>query len=96
MKKILFLSAITLTVFACGNSNTPKQETTPVDSIQNNDTITQAAYYGTKITPDSAITMSDLKVAMGSKTELAAKVTGEVEAVCQKKGCWMKMVKLCV
>ena len=28
---------------------------------------------------------------MGDKKELTTKVSGEVEAVCQKKGCWMNI-----
>lgn len=91
MKKIFLLSAVALTIFSCGNGNTPKQEGTPADSTQTNDTTSQATNYGAKITADSAITMSDLKTAMGDKKEFATKVTGEVDEVCQKKGCWMNI-----
>lgn len=91
MKKILLVSAVTLTIFSCGNGNTPKQEGTPADSTQTTDSAAQASYYGAKITADSAIALSELKTAMGDKKELAIKLTGEVEAVCQKKGCWMNI-----
>jgi hypothetical protein len=91
MKKIVLLSAVAFSLFSCGNGTTPKQEGTPVDSTQTSDSTAQATYYGTKITEDSAIAMSDLKAAMGDKKELAVKLTGEVEAVCQKKGCWMNI-----
>ncbi|MFZ4796341.1 MAG: DUF4920 domain-containing protein [Bacteroidia bacterium] len=91
MKKIVLLSAVAFSLFSCGNGNTPKQEGAPTDSTQTSDSTAQATYYGAKITADSAIAMSDLKAAMGDKKELAVKLTGEVEAVCQTKGCWMNI-----
>jgi hypothetical protein len=92
MKKIILLAATALTIAACGNSNTPKQEANPTDSSNiNNDTSSQASTYGATITEDGAIALSDLKAAMGEKKELNTKITGEVEAVCQKKGCWMNI-----
>ncbi len=92
MKKIIVLATVALTVFACGNNNTPKQETAPTDSTGvKADTTAQAQYFGAKITEDNAIALADLKTAMGDKKELATKVNGEVEAVCQKKGCWMNI-----
>ena len=53
----------------------------------------EATYYGEKITPDSAIAIDELATAMGNNTELTTKLTGTVEAVCQKKGCWMDLKK---
>lgn len=49
------------------------------------------SFYGSVITADSAITIEELKRQMGDKTELSAKVTAPVEAVCKKKGCWMRL-----
>lgn len=91
MKKIVLLSAVAFTLFSCGNGNAPKQVGIPADSTQTSDSSAHATYYGAKITADSAIAMSDLKAAMGDKKELAIKLTGEVEAVCQTKGCWMNI-----
>lgn len=92
MKKIILCAAVALTVIACGNGNTPKQETTPADTTKTaTDTIAQAQYFGAKITEDGAIALADLKGAMGDKKELNVKVSGEVDAVCQKKGCWMEI-----
>lgn len=92
MKKIILCAAVALTVIACGNGNTPKQETTPTDTTKTAaDTTAQAQYFGAKITEDGAIALADLKGAMGDKKELNVKVSGEVDAVCQKKGCWMEI-----
>ena len=43
------------------------------------------------ITPDSAKPVTELKAMLGDKKELKVKLTGDVEAVCQKKGCWMNL-----
>ncbi|MCE7064350.1 DUF4920 domain-containing protein [Dyadobacter sp. CY326] len=50
-------------------------------------------HFGKEITELEAIKASALPERMGDKTEMAAKVSGEVESVCQVKGCWM-LVKL--
>lgn len=47
--------------------------------------------YGEAITAEGAMPAGDLVKAMGEKTELAAKVEGEVITSCTKKGCWMDM-----
>lgn len=91
MKKIILSAVVALTIFSCGNSNTPKQETTPVDSTTVSDSTAQVQFFGSKITEDGAIALADLKGAMGDKKELNVKLTGEVDAVCQKKGCWMEI-----
>ncbi len=69
---------------ACGNTTTTN--TSPVS----NDTAA-VSYYGEKITKDSAIAIGSLKSAMGDQTELKVKIEAPVDAVCQKKGCWMDL-----
>ncbi|MCF2493787.1 DUF4920 domain-containing protein [Dyadobacter chenhuakuii] len=46
-------------------------------------------HFGKEITESKAIKASTLPKQMGDKKEMAAKVSGEVESVCQVKGCWM-------
>lgn len=46
-------------------------------------------HFGKEIKEDKVIKASALPEKMGDKTEMAAKVSGEVESVCQVKGCWM-------
>lgn len=90
MKNILFVAIASLLLAACGG-NVPQTKGN-ADSTENQtqliDTIGMT-YYGEKITPDSSVAVSELAVLMGDKTELNCKVSGEIEAVCQKKGCWM-------
>lgn len=92
MKKVILSAAVIFTLASCGNSNTPKQDAAPVDSTNMlTDSTAQAQYFGEKISEDSAIAVTELKNAMGDKKELNIKITGEVDAVCQKKGCWMEI-----
>ena len=80
------LSAFVL--FSCGNGK--NAATNNADSTQHETADTTAMFfYGEKITPDSAIAITELAALMGEKTELNCKISGEIEAVCQKKGCWM-------
>ncbi|SKB94076.1 DUF4920 domain-containing protein [Dyadobacter psychrophilus] len=46
-------------------------------------------HFGKEINESKAIEASALPEKMGDKTEMAAKVSGQVESVCQVKGCWM-------
>ncbi|MFD1140582.1 DUF4920 domain-containing protein [Larkinella insperata] len=50
-----------------------------------------ASYHGKKITADNAIPSTELAAKMTDKKELATKVEGTVESVCQVKGCWMRV-----
>jgi hypothetical protein len=48
-------------------------------------------YYGEKINADGAIAVSQLPTLMKGKEKLETKLTGKIESVCQKKGCWMQL-----
>jgi hypothetical protein len=48
-------------------------------------------HFGKEINESEVIKASALPEKMGDKTEMAAKVSGEVESVCQMKGCWMQV-----
>lgn len=50
-----------------------------------------AAHFGKEINDKKAIQASALPAKMGNQEEMATKVTGTVESVCQVKGCWMKV-----
>ncbi|MCF0065034.1 DUF4920 domain-containing protein [Dyadobacter chenwenxiniae] len=47
------------------------------------------SHFGKEINESKAIEASALPEKMGDKKEMAAKVSGQVESVCQVKGCWM-------
>lgn len=76
MKKILFVFGVLLTIYSCKND---------------------AANYtsiGDPITADaakSAFDMSEKYKAMQVGDTIEAKMIGQVDEVCQNKGCWMKL-----
>jgi hypothetical protein len=48
-------------------------------------------YYGEKISADGAVAVSQLPTLMKGKEKIEIKLTGKIESVCQKKGCWMQL-----
>lgn len=53
---------------------------------------TDAVSVGAPITAKNAIAYDKLPARMEGKDSLAIKITGKVNEVCQKKGCWMTIV----
>jgi hypothetical protein len=47
--------------------------------------------YGEKITPDKAIESTEISKVLADKDSVHIKISGVVESICQKKGCWLKM-----
>lgn len=85
MKKLLFISAVSVFVLSsCGNNKEEaKTETAMID--------TTLQYFGDSITQEGAIAADQLATQMAGKDSLAVKLTGTINEVCQKKGCWMTM-----
>lgn len=85
MKKLFLLSVISVVLFsACGEH---KEENT--NTAASVDTTLQ--YFGDSITIDDAISADQLVAQMNGKDSMKLKLTGTIEEVCQKKGCWMNM-----
>jgi hypothetical protein len=82
MLRLLFVCTLALFI-SCGN-----QATTTEQSNATNQT-SQEAYFGDKISAEGAQPITELTTLMGEKKELNIKLEGEIDAVCQKKGCWM-------
>jgi hypothetical protein len=87
MKKVFLIAAAGF-VFACGNP-APKQETGNTATADS--TASVELFFGDKITADSAQPIAELKQIMGDRKEVKVKIYAPVEAVCQKKGCWMDL-----
>lgn len=83
LKKFSLGVIVALSLFACGTnqSNTA--------NAQNAD---DGKHFGETITADDAINFDDLMPKMAETDSLAIKITGKVNEVCQKKGCWMTLV----
>ncbi len=87
MKKVmLFLLAASLFT-AC--QDTGKKETTAQEKT---DSLSAPQYFGEKITEEGAMPSDSLKAMMGDSTKLNCKLVGKINAVCQKKGCWMELM----
>jgi hypothetical protein len=85
MKKLLFISAVSISLFsACGNNKEDsKNETALAD--------TTLQYFGDTITQEGAIAADQFAAQMAGKDSMKVKLAGKIEEVCQKKGCWMTM-----
>lgn len=86
MKKIMVL-ALSIAIFS-SCQNTESKETAKVEKM---DSVKAPQFFGEKITEDGAQPTDSLKAMMGENKELACKLSGEIDAVCQKKGCWMEL-----
>jgi hypothetical protein len=86
MKKIFILMFGLLSVVAC---NEEAKESAP--DQKNQAQTAKVEYFGEKITEDGAVPTDSLKAMMGADTLLNCKLSGTIDAVCQKKGCWMEL-----
>jgi hypothetical protein len=77
--KIKYLLPALAVFFAC-NNNQPEQV---AESLENYD------IYGDTISIEGAIPVTELITQIADKDSLMIKLTGNIEEVCQKKGCWM-------
>ncbi|MCA0427717.1 MAG: DUF4920 domain-containing protein [Bacteroidetes bacterium] len=92
MKKLVLSAFVAALLASCGGqaeNNAPAGDTAMATPAS--DTSALVEYFGEKITEDSAIAITELKSLMGDKTEIQVKLSGKIEAVCQKKGCWMEL-----
>ena len=84
MKKTFYLTAI-VALFAACNNNAQEKEATTENPLAN------WTIEGDTISPDDALSASDLAAKMNGNTLENVKVTGTVNSICQKKGCWMRL-----
>lgn len=89
MKKIFLALTVTAFLFSCNEE--PKKEAGETKT-QSDKQAVYPMYLGEKITADGAMPTDSLKAMMGTDTMLTCKLKGKVDAVCQKKGCWMELV----
>ncbi len=87
MKKLTLLVITSAFIFSCNEASKDTETTKTIEKT----TVAEQQFFGEKITADNAKPVDSLKSMMGSNTELNCKLTGKVDAVCQKKGCWMEL-----
>ncbi len=83
MKKLIFIAGIAL-FSACGNNNGETKNQAPAKD-------TTLSYFGDSITTAGAVAADQISTMMKGKDSMKVKLTGVINAVCQKKGCWMKV-----
>ncbi len=81
IKKLFYLTFVAALFFACKGKEAT--DTTSATGTPQG--------FGEQITADGAIAYSELKSKLEGLDSVRAKVKGTVQAVCQKKGCWMNV-----
>lgn len=87
MKQIAIIALSVLLFSACSETNTKESS----KNIEVKKTVTKTEYFGEKITEDGALPTDSVKAMMGENKEMNCKLAGKIDAVCQKKGCWMEL-----
>jgi len=86
MKKIALIILGTALLFSCGET-TKDTKSTEKETIETS----TKEYFGDTISTDGAIDMNALTAMLATNDSAIVTLTGEINAVCQKKGCWMTM-----
>lgn len=84
IKYLLFGAGLFL--ISCNEVESKKEPTQEAKKEQG-----KLEFFGEKITEEGAKPIDSLKAMMGSDTLLNCKLEGKIDAVCQKKGCWMEL-----
>jgi len=87
MKKSLLIPALVITVLSsCNNQHDETKADAPTVTID-----TTLQFFGDSINIDGAVDIANLNEQLAGKDSLKIKLTGTIDEVCQKKGCWMNM-----
>lgn len=87
---ILFAAlVVSAALVSCNRSSSASISATPAP--QANDPQGDGKHFGETITADGAVSYSALLQSLERRDSMDAKVTGTVAAVCQAKGCWIRI-----
>lgn len=86
MRNLLFVAGA-LVLFSCGNTEQKAEEVKEVTK----EVVVEITKHGADITEDGAISTTEFLAEFEGKQSLEAKIKGNIEEVCSKKGCWMTM-----
>jgi Domain of unknown function (DUF4920) len=86
-KNLIIAFATVSLIFSCGG-------TTPSVNEENHETATTESkqdgkHFGETISQNGAITYGEMLTKLSNADSIPAKVVGQVNGVCQAKGCWM-------
>lgn len=89
MKKVFSLVLGLTVLVSCGEAK--EEEETVLENPVVEEEVVTLEYFGDTITKENAIDMTTLATQLEENDSAIVKVTGVVNAVCKKKGCWMTM-----
>lgn len=89
MALLLLVLATTMMYAQNGATCDPKKEAKKEKKAKKNTKKNAEGHYGATITADGAINVNALAERMKDKEKLDIKISGQIAAVCQVKGCWM-------
>lgn len=84
MRKVLFIASAAF-LFSCGNAEPKAYEVTEVIE----EVTVEMSMHGAEITKEGAISTTEFLAQFDGKEALETKISGNIEEVCSKKGCWM-------
>jgi hypothetical protein len=87
MKKVFGLVFGLTILVSCLETNHNEE----VTDFSNTKELVMTEYFGDTITIDGAMDMATLESQLIENDSVIGKVTGTINAVCKKKGCWMTM-----
>lgn len=82
MKNIILSFTLIAVLFSCNNTGT---------TVEAENQNTGIEYFGEEITKDNAITADEFFNSFNGVDSVELKVSGTINKVCKKKGCWMTM-----
>lgn len=89
MKKYLMMFIAATSLAACGNKEEQKQDANANDSTE---VVKEEVYKaGAELTEDGALTSADFLNELKGKDSVEVKLSAKINAVCQAKGCWMRL-----
>ena len=86
MNHLLTFLVIIFTFISCSREGPKETKAATADAGE-----VDYNYYGDPITAEGAIDAKQLTTQLAGKDSVFVKVTGTIEEVCQKKGCWMNI-----
>ena len=87
MKKLLLPAfAIALFTFSCSDGGDK-----PAADSMKKDSVAAVEIFGDSITADGAIPATEVLAKLAGHDSIPVKLEGVIDAVCQKKGCWMTL-----
>jgi len=84
---LIVLAIVTAFAIACQPKNSTSPETEKIDAIQSG----QVGNYGAEVREEGVVSPAEMIAAVEQKGNFEGKISGVINEVCTKKGCWLTM-----